>query len=113
MWSVCAKRLTSSRARASRRLNLVMDTGHVSTLFQWKSRYSQTKIWAALPSQIEPQVGNRFEIQECAQTYDIQHYYHSQNSTPERPKEAEQRPDATADKPNTQHKGHIPVHTEQ
>lgn len=111
MWSVCAKRLTSSRARASRRLNLVMETGHVSTLFQWKSILR--KIGTVLPSQIEPQMENRFEIQECAKTYDIQHYYHSQNSMPERPREAEQRPDATADKLNTQHKGHIPVHTEQ
>jgi len=111
MWSVCAKRLTSSRARASRRLNLVMETDHVNKLFQWKSTFM--KSGTALPSHIEHQMENRFEIQECAQTYDILHYYHFQNSTQERPKEAEQRPDATADKPNTQHKGHIPVHTEQ
>jgi hypothetical protein len=88
-----------------------METDHVNKLFQWKSILM--KIGTALPSHIEHQMKNRFEIQECAQTYDTLHYYHFQNSTPERPKEAEQRPGATADKLNTQHKGHIPVHTEQ
>jgi hypothetical protein len=53
------------------------------------------------------------EIQERSNTYDRPNYYRSQISTQERPRAAEQRPDAIADTPNTRHRGQTSAHTAQ
>jgi hypothetical protein len=53
------------------------------------------------------------EIQECSNTYDRRNCYHSQISTQEHPRAAEQRPDAIADTPNTWHRGQTSAHTVQ